>query len=298
MAKKGEATDAEKATIRKGAKGRSAKKNLDVARKNVERNAGRSMTAQEAAVQGVLEKDLAELQRQERRQSRQKDADIEGRNLAEESRQRRVDRELEGSRATVADPMGGNAAAIEFLPANAPGGANKPWVADEATTAIARRLGTRGFPVQGSPNTDAFISSGQPKASSAETADDVHIANLIRNAQAENAKRVPNKGTIAQIKAQLSNHPTIPFGSPSLCPHSGCTNAVPFIDDKNHPDVDAAYGSVACDSCRAKGLKSGEELPHLQSFTRRGNPAQTDFFNIENYQTQGYLNAKIRKIRH
>jgi len=258
-------------------------------RRSAERTAGRKMTGEEATAQGLLEKDFAELQRQSRREARQRDADVEGRDLAEEARQRRLARE-ETPAATVANPLGGgNAAATEFLPADAPGGANKPYVAGEATTAVARRLGTRGFPVQGSPDTDAFISSGQPQAKSPETADDTHVADLIRSIRQEGAKRVVNKGTLAQLKSQLSMVQDMPQNTPSVCPHSGCTNVIPWdnwaeVQDRDHPDYDAAYGSVACDSCKSKGLKSGNQLPHLQSFTRRGgNPGQTDFFNASNY---------------
>ena len=261
----------------------TTEKNIAANRRGAERTSGRKMTGEESASQGVLEKDLAELQRQERRDARQKDVDITGGDLAEESRQRRLARE-ETPAATVANPMGsGNAAATEFLPADAPGGANKPYVADEATTATARKLGVRGFPVQGSLNTDAFISSGQPQASSAESADDTHVANLIRNIKQEGSARTVNKGTLARLKSQLATTPNLPFGTPSVCPHSGCTSVVPDITDVKHPDYDAAYGSVACDSCKSKGLKSGNDLPHLQGLRKRGNPIDTDFFNASNY---------------
>jgi len=262
----------------------TTEKNLAATRRGASKTAGRSLTAEEDVQARLFAKDETELKRKAAEEARQKDAELQGRDLPEESRQRKVDRELDESKATVANPLGGgNAAATEFLPADAPGGANKPYVADEATTATARRLGTRGFPVQGSPDTDAFISSGQPQAKSPETADDTHVADLIRNIRQVGSARVVNKATLARLKSQLATTPRIPFGTPSVCPHSGCTSVVPEITDVNHPDYDAAYGSVACDSCKTKGLKSGEDLPHLQGLRKRGNPTDTDFFNASNY---------------
>jgi hypothetical protein len=258
-------------------------------RRSAERTAGRKMTGEEATAQGLLEKDFAELQRQSRREARQRDADVEGRDLAEEARQRRLARE-ETPAATVADPEAGNAAALEHLSANMPGGRNFPLVAGAATSAIDARTGSNaGFPIEGASGSRDFDTLGAPQAKSPETADDTHISDLIRSIRQEGAKRTVNKGTLAQLKSQLSMVQDMPPKTPGVCPHSGCTNIIPWdnwaeVQDQDHPDYDAAYGSVACDSCKSKGLKSGNQLPHLQSFTRRGgNPGQTDFFNASNY---------------
>lgn len=259
-------------------------RNAAAARRGMERTAGRSLTPEEATSQRLLEKDLSELARKQKREAAQRDADIEGRDLSAEDRARKIAAEQTRA-ATVTNPLAGNEAATEHLDPDEPGGASQPWNVGERTEATAKTLGNVRLKSGGAP---IFPSSGQPAARTPEEADDVRISNLIKDIKEEGSKRTVNKHTLARLKSNLSMYQDIPYGTPSVCPHAGCTNTVSWDDhaevqDRNHPDYDAEYGSVACSDCKAKGLKSGKDLPHLQSIRKRGNPTAEDFQFFDNY---------------
>lgn len=284
MAKKGTPNEQENKAIAKGVRAGAAKKRADAARTKLEAKSSRKLTPEEASAQALLEKDFAELTSKEKREAAQRDADIEGRDLSAEARARKIAAEQTRA-ATVADPLAGNEAATEHLDPDEPGGAARPWEAGERTTAVAKRLGNVRLKSGGTP---IFPSSGQPAARTSEEADDVQISNLLKQIKEEGSKRTVNKHTLARLKSNLSMYQDLPYDTPSVCPHSGCTNTIPWdyhaeVQDSNHPDYDAAYGSVACNDCKAKGLKSGKDLPHLQGVSRRGNPTAEDFQFFGNY---------------